>query len=66
MSHYVLAVPTGMDDFASWAPFADDTGMGYRGTDIDGNERVVALVPGDDGLSLLVDGVLMSTYRVGE
>jgi hypothetical protein len=55
-----------MDDFASWAPFADDTGMGYRGTDIDGNERVVALVPGDDGLSLLVDGVLMSTYRVGE
>jgi hypothetical protein len=65
MSHYVLAVPVALDDYASWAPFADDTGMGYRGMDADGNERIIMLHPSDEGLKLFVDGELMSTYRVG-
>jgi len=65
MNYYVISAPTGMDEYATWAPFADDTGAGYRGVDIDGNECVVMLRPGDEGLMLIVDGVLIRTYVVG-
>jgi hypothetical protein len=64
-NYYVISAPTGIDEYATWAPFADDTGVGYRGTDIDGNECVVTLRPGEDGLNLVVDGVLIRTYVVG-
>lgn len=66
MSHYVLAVPMAFDSGASWAPFADDTGMGYIGVSADGQQLRVMLRPVDDVLCLVVDGEIMTTYRVGE
>jgi len=65
-NYYVISAPPGIDGYATWAPFADDTGVGYRGTDIDGNERVVMLRPVEDGLALIVDDAHEGTYTVGE
>ena len=64
-NHYVIVAPTVVGDIATWSPFADDTGIGYRGETVDGQEVVVMLRPANDGLYLVVDDVHVETYRVG-
>jgi hypothetical protein len=66
MNPYVIAAPAAITDTASWAPFADDDGMGYVGTLPDGSKRVVRFMLDEHGLTLYDDGVPVRSFGVGE